>query len=227
MRLSRTVSFLPQLLTDTRDYALYDPSLTTATNGSKTPASQDYPTILSIGKSFFESYQTWPNVKYSHGFNLGKNGTAGHDTLVATVPLACQALSGGKLAYWELGNEPDLFKTSAQGIVRPSSWNESDYVTEWLEGTRLIKSLVAENCPDEPYSYMAPSFAGTHNSLDPVRTWHAGLDTDQDIALISSHKYDCSPPLPLPQRSSTNTSTQLHRRRHPTWGNSPTHSHEP
>ena len=105
------------------------------------------------------------------------------------MPLACNALSGGKLFAFELGNEPDLYKTSSQGIVRATSWNEQAYVDEWLNKTRLIRSLVAgnANCSAE-YGYIAPSFAGTGNSLDPVRTWHDGLDADGDIKLISSHK---------------------------------------
>ena len=172
---------------NTQDYALYDPNLEVATNGTYTSKSADYPTILSIGKSFFESYSTWPGVQFVHGFNLGKNDSAGYDTLVATVPLACDALSDGKLLAFELGNEPDLFKTSAQGIVRPTTWNEQGYVTEWLNKTRLIQTLISSNC-SAAYSYIAPSFAGTHNSLDPVKTWHAGLDTDNDIIQISSHK---------------------------------------
>ena len=173
---------------NTQDYALYDKSLQTATNGTFTSKSADYPTILSIGPSYFESYGTWPDVQFTHGFNLGKNSTAGYDTLVATVPQACNALSGGKLAAFELGNEPDLYKTSAQGIVRPANWNEQAYVDEWLNKTRLIKSLISSNCSGS-YSYIAPSFAGTHNSLDPIRTWQDGLNTDKDISYISSHKY--------------------------------------
>lgn len=131
-------------------------------------------------------------MTYIHGFNLGKNGTVGHDTLVETVPLVCTALGNGKLAYWQLGNEPDLFKTSAQGPVRPAWWNETEYVEEWLNKTRIIRQLVQENCPDvieqEKFRFYAPSFAGTSNSLDLITTWAAGLDADKDIAFIDSHK---------------------------------------
>ena len=92
------------------------------------------------------------------------------------------------MAYWELGNEPDLYKTSAQGPVRPPTWTELDYVNNWLNGTRTIKEVVSQYCHKEPYGYYAPSFAGTHNSLDPIITWSEGLDTDRDIKVISSHK---------------------------------------
>jgi hypothetical protein len=109
-----------------------------------------------------------------------------------TVPLACRALRDGKLAYWELGNEPDLYKTSSQGIVRPSNWTETDYVDEWLTKTRDIRRTLSEACPelatDDKYKYIAPSFAGISNSLKPITTWQDGLDTDHNIALNSEHK---------------------------------------
>ena len=179
---------------NTQDYPLYNASLPTATYGIyNSNKSSDYPTTLFIGPEYFDSYSTWPNTTFIHGFNLAKNGSIGYNSLLATVPLVCKALEGGKLAYWELGNEPDLYKTSAQGAVRPASWNEQDYVDEWLYKTRAIKKTMAATCPDlttdAKYKYIAPSFAGTSNSLDPIRTWHDGLDTDHDISLISSHNY--------------------------------------
>lgn len=181
------------LLSRCRDYALYNASLQTATNGTYIPSiSTDYPRILYIGPSFFESYTTWPNTKFIHGFNLAKNDSAALDSLLATVPLACRALQGGRLAYWELGNEPDLYKTSAQGIMRPANWTERDYVEEWLTKTRAIRDALAEACPematDAAYRYIAPSFAGVANSLQPVTTWRDGLNTDRNIALNSEHK---------------------------------------
>lgn len=154
--------------------------------------STDYPYILYIGPSFFESYSTWPDTKFSHGFNMGKNGTAAMDTLLATASLACNALKSGKLMNWELGNEPDLFKTTSPHPVRPLDWSESDYVDEWLAKTRTMKRKLAKSCPDmateATYKYLAPSFAGLTNSLDAVKTWQDGLDADHDIALNSMHK---------------------------------------
>jgi hypothetical protein len=175
---------------NTQDYALYNASLPVATYGIfNYNKSKDYPTTITIGPSYFDSYSTWPNTTFSHGFNLAKNGTVGLNSLLATVPLACKALEGGKLAHWELGNEPDLYKTSSQGPVRPASWNEQAYVDEWLGKTRSIKSVMAQTCPDlANYEWIAPSFGGTSNSLDPIITWQDGLDTDKDIAMISSHK---------------------------------------
>ncbi|KAK7887692.1 hypothetical protein LTR67_009594 [Exophiala xenobiotica] len=179
---------------NTEDYATFNASQEEALIGSfNFNRSKDYPTTISIGPSYFDSYSTWPNFTFLHGFNLAKNGTLGYDTLVSTVPLACKALSNGKLAYWELGNEPDLYKTSSQGPVRPSWWNETDYVQEWLNKTRIMKQLVQENCPEVitegKFKFYAPNFGGAGNSLNMIRTWNAGLDADNDIAFIDSHNY--------------------------------------
>ncbi|KAF2453338.1 glycoside hydrolase superfamily [Lineolata rhizophorae] len=180
---------------NTQDYAIYDPDLPTATKGIVVPSrSPDYPYYLTIGPSFFESYQTFPSVKYAHGFNLAKNGSAARRSLVESAKVACKVLGeDDRFLLWELGNEPDLYKTSAQGIKRPADWDEEDYVREWKDGTAAIRDAIAEACPemasDARYKYMAPSFAGTSNSLDPNEVWADGLDGRRDIAWISQHNY--------------------------------------
>lgn len=134
---------------NTQDYALYNDSQSKALIGVVDPnRSPDYPTTITIGPAYFESYNTWPNFKFSHGLNvgLGGNSSAGRQTLVDTVPLVCKALADGKLYTWEYGNEPDLFGISAQGPVRPPSWDEPAYVRQWLNGTAEIRSQVAQHC---------------------------------------------------------------------------------
>ncbi|KAF5518708.1 Beta-glucuronidase [Colletotrichum aenigma] len=178
---------------NTQDYALSDESLPYAVNGTYDfNRSKDYPTTIHIGPSFFESYSTFPDTKFTHGFNLGlgANRSEGWETLIATVPLACKAIGVDNLDVWEYGNEPDLFSTSAQGPVRPPSWNESIYVEQWLNGTREIASVLAEACPEFPAPvFMAPSNGGTGNRLRAPAQWAAGLNTDNNIALFSSHNY--------------------------------------
>ncbi|KAL7823636.1 glycoside hydrolase family 79 protein [Trichoderma gracile] len=181
---------------NTQDYALYNASQKTSLVGIVDPSrSPDYPTTIHIGPSYFESYGTWPGVKFSHGFNLGLGGnrSEGWQTLSDTVPLACKALSHGNLYTWEYGNEPDLFSTSAQGPVRPSNWNESTYVWQWLNGTAEIKKQIVKHCPalalfGEP-TFMAPSFAGTGNHLKAIPTFQDGLDKNKDIEYFSTHNY--------------------------------------
>ncbi|KAL3444834.1 hypothetical protein BJX65DRAFT_310424 [Aspergillus insuetus] len=176
---------------NTQDYALFDPDLKVATNGTIIPSiSTDWPRILYIGPSFFESYSTWPGTKFIHGFNLGKNSTEDLKLLLDTVPLACEALQDGKLANWELGNEPDLFRTSGNGIVRPGNWTEQAYVNEWQTKVEMLTQKMREYCPQlAEKKWMAPSFAGVTNSLNPVVTWREGLNAKRNIALNSEHNY--------------------------------------
>ncbi|XWW99273.1 hypothetical protein V2A60_007282 [Cordyceps javanica] len=178
---------------NTQDYALFNSSQPEALIGIVDPnRSPDYPTSITIGPAYFESYNTWPGFKYSHGLNLGLGGnrSAGWQTLVETVPLVCKTLANGKLYIWEYGNEPDLYGVSAQGSVRPPSWDEASFVWQWLNGTKEIRSQVKKNCPSlaEP-RYMAPSFAALSSPLKEPKTWQSGLNTNQDIELYSTHNY--------------------------------------
>lgn len=181
---------------NTQDYALYNASLAYALNGTYNYArSPDYPTTIYIGPSYFESYNTWPNVKFSHGLNLGlgANNSGGWQTLLDTVPLACKALGPEKLYTWEYGNEPDLYASSAQGPVRPQPWNDTAYVSQWINGTHEILAQLEEACPElldaSLYGYMAPSFSGANRALHSVGTWAAGLDQDENVKLYSKHNY--------------------------------------
>ncbi|KAK0632798.1 hypothetical protein B0T14DRAFT_419604 [Immersiella caudata] len=177
---------------NTQDYALYNASLPFALNGTYDIArSPDYPTTIFIGPSYFESYEVWNDVKFSHGLNhgLGGNNSAGWQTLLDTVPLACKALKG-KLYMWQYGNEPDLFSTSTHGVVRPPSWNEKVYVEQWQNGTRAIKSLIQDHCPELlGNGFLAPAFAGVGNTLKAPVAWAAGLNSNRDVTLFSTHNY--------------------------------------
>lgn len=174
---------------NTQDFAVFDATQAEALIGSYDPVlSEDYPTTITIGPSYFESYNTWPGVQFVHGFNLGRNSTAAREALIESVPYACKALSNGNLLHWELGNEPDLFNVSRVGAVRPPTWGDEEYVEEWRNWTSAIECAMEEACPGLPISYYAPSFAGYTNSLDGVKVWELGLDADKDIAIISSHK---------------------------------------
>jgi hypothetical protein len=177
-----------------RDYALLNGYLNVAINGTVDPSkSPDYPTTVDYGAPFFESYSTFPNTKYIHGFNLALSAGGYRRNLKSGVDLACRTFQNGSLLFWELGNEPDLYKTSAQGVVRPSSYDENAYVAEWLNVTRDIRTEMASACPklatSGSFKFIAPSFAGIGNSLNPLKAWQAGLNADNNIAEFSSHKY--------------------------------------
>ncbi|EFY86356.1 glycoside hydrolase family 79 protein [Metarhizium acridum CQMa 102] len=175
---------------NTQDFALYNASQPTSLVGVVDPdKSPDYPTTITIGKSYFESYGTWPGVRFSHGFNMGLGGKTarGRETLVDTAPLACEALRHGNLYTWEYGNEPDLF-TSGAYAPRPKGWKETDMVAEWLAGTDDIRNQVKKQCPETQVRFMAPSNAGVSNALRASKMWAAGLNKRGDVEMFSAHK---------------------------------------
>lgn len=142
-----------------------------------------------MGPSYFESYLTWPNTKFSHGFNLGKNSSHDIQLLLDTVLLACKALGKGNLLVWELGNEPDDYPVSFQGAVRPASWTEEDYVHQWLSRTAALKKQMEDHCPQLANAkYVAPSFGGINGALKALTTWQVGLNDAKNIAFNSEHK---------------------------------------
>ncbi|ROT39527.1 beta-glucuronidase [Sodiomyces alkalinus F11] len=181
---------------NTQDYALYNESLFTAVHGIYDyNRSRDYPTTVQIGPSFFESYSTFNDTKFTHGFNLalGAIRPEGWQTLIDTVPLACRAIGQDNLDRWEYGNEPDLYSVSAQGPVRPLTWNAETYVAQWLNGTRRIREALEAACPamldDNLYSYAAPSNGGVYNPLQAEDQWAAGLNSDGNVGTFSTHNY--------------------------------------
>lgn len=153
--------------------------------------SRDYPTTITIGPSYFDSYRALTPTRYTHGFNLALGATTsrGWDSLSATAPLACEAI-GENLDHWEYGNEPDLYSVSAQGPVRPPSWDADSYVDQWLNGTQHIRKALASACPETADSpWVAPSNGGVRNPLRAQAQWAAGLNQDNNIGLFSTHNY--------------------------------------
>jgi hypothetical protein len=123
---------------------------------------------------------------------LAVNGSGGTETRQAETAYISQAL-GYSLEMVEIGNEPDLFQYWNR---RPSTWNVTDYVEEWLNASKLIESTLAKNDPDlaKKITFFAPSFAGTDvgDSLDsfaPLAAFAHGLDSGNNIKVLSGHKY--------------------------------------
>ncbi|KAL3427446.1 glycoside hydrolase family 79 protein [Phlyctema vagabunda] len=178
---------------NTQDYALYNSSLPVAVEGTYNyTASQNYPTQVTIGPSYFESYNTWPDVKFIHGFNMGlANTPVGWESLVQTISLACKALQNGNLLWWEYSNEADLYPTSPARILRTGDWNYTTFLDEWRNGTSAIKQEINASCPNltsnASYGYVGPSYA--YRGLDPVATFENGLNENGSIKLITMHHY--------------------------------------
>lgn len=179
-----------QLTESIRDFAIFDPNLETSYVGIVDPKVPDYPTTLTIGPSYFESYLTLPGTKFVHGYDLGRNSSEARAALLKSVPFACKALSNDNLLSWQLGNEPDLFERAR---VRPTNWTESDYVQEWSTLIKSISSIIASSCPSLPNfqkAWCAPSFAGiTSNNLTSPAVFQAGLNRANVLSFIDFHNY--------------------------------------
>ena len=141
---------------------------------------------VAIGPAFFSSYGTFPSTSYTVGINLATNGTEGSSTRQAEAK-AISKILGSRLDFFEIGNEPDLFRMWNR---RPSSWGVTDYVSEWEAAAKLIQSTL----PKSALSFFAPSFAGTDaygaaTSMGPVQAFGHGLSTQKNIEMLSGHKY--------------------------------------
>lgn len=162
-------------------------------------STADQPANLTFGPKFFDCYHTWPDTSFTHGYNLKFNGTDQRAALLDQVPYACASLRN-QLVAWELGNEPDLYSVVFPGVnaslsppYRSNSWKETEYVASWRKWTGAINSAVREHCPDiaaNGNSWYAPSFANAPalSSLDPVKAWKAGLDSDRDLEVFAAHQ---------------------------------------
>ncbi|KAF2671224.1 hypothetical protein BT63DRAFT_349935, partial [Microthyrium microscopicum] len=190
---------------ETQDYALLDGYLKTALNNSMSiPTSADG--TLEYGGVFFESYATFTNTKYIHGFNLAKSNDGFRRNLEAGSILACNGLKNGRLLYWELGNEPDMYKKTQvatgpnQGHLRPTSYSENTYATEWSNITADLRSQIEITCPemitDQAFQFTAPSFAGTSNGMDPWTAWTDLQKATPVAKQFSSHFYAATPDSP-------------------------------
>lgn len=67
----------------------------------------DQPRYLTIGPSFFESFNTWADTKFIFGLNMNETDE-GLANMKLTAKYACNGLSTHNIAYWEMANEPDL-----------------------------------------------------------------------------------------------------------------------
>jgi hypothetical protein len=150
-----------------------------------TSCAADPKAIVCIGKSYFDSYGSFPDTFYSHGFNLAANNASGYATWAQTASLACKAI-GDRLSMWELGNEPDLYL----GKWRPSNWTAAQYVEEWLNGTAHLREYLMEACPElGTPQFMAPSFSSPGSAYNQVAAFRDGLDSQDAVSQKSLHNY--------------------------------------
>ncbi|KAH7336474.1 hypothetical protein BKA65DRAFT_459224 [Rhexocercosporidium sp. MPI-PUGE-AT-0058] len=168
---------------NTQDQISFDPKAKFTLKGTmNTTLSSDYPVNIIVGPTYYEAYQTWPGVRFVHGFNLGNQSVRA--ATIALAPYLCKILKG-RVDSWEMGNEPDLFWLAGQ---RAENYTESEYVSDWRAMRRDLKAAMSCNEP-----FMAPSFAGlaveSIFKLSAVTAWKSGLDVDKDISRVSQHNY--------------------------------------
>ncbi|MCJ1354919.1 MAG: hypothetical protein MMC33_004909 [Icmadophila ericetorum] len=173
---------------NTQDLAIYSAQLPTPTQALfvSSPLDSHFADI-SIGPSFFEGFANWPGVQFIYGLNLNNatNSATGWDSLIATVEVACQALTG-KLLFWEYGNEPDAYP-------RPeSTWNDSSYADSWKNGTDAIQSQLSSSCSSmasgDAFGFVGPSLLGT-TRLPPVGIFQAGYNSQGYVKEYTLHHY--------------------------------------
>ncbi|KAF2147960.1 glycoside hydrolase family 79 protein [Myriangium duriaei CBS 260.36] len=170
---------------NSQDEAIYDDTLTVPLAPSCTADSL---AGLCLGKTFFDSYGTFPNTKYSHGFNLAWNNASGYRTLEQTVALACHAINASIFDAWEYGNEPNLYRTQ----VRPKSWTTQDYILEWFNGTVRLASFLQQLCPNSvsESGLIAPSLSNPWSEIHPADVAASyKQDSGSRVTRFSMHAY--------------------------------------
>jgi hypothetical protein len=116
-----------------------------------------------------------------YGINLGTNTPARAAEEAAYV----SKVLGNKLEYFQLGNEPDLFKTHLRD---PKTWSPELYMDEWLAEANAIRAAV----PSARFGL--PDTAGDPDWYAAVVTRLLTLTTPPEVAALSHHYYIGGPP---------------------------------
>lgn len=74
-----------------------------------------------------------------YGLNFGNNTPE----RAAAEAVYVQRKLGSRLAFFQIGNEPDLYRNPANG-TRPAGWGFEDYVREWLAIAGTVNDRVPE-----------------------------------------------------------------------------------
>ncbi|KAF2226210.1 hypothetical protein BDZ85DRAFT_294536 [Elsinoe ampelina] len=176
----------------TQDRTIFNPTQKQGYIGVIVPAiSADFPGIVNIGPSFFESYQTWPGYTFTHGLNYGNLAVL--NSTIASIPYACKGIPS--LLAFEYGNEPDLYILFR--LRNATTWNDQYYVDEWTRTLGTLQSTITTSCPQfsSSLSLYGPTFAGLRKgdingltTLDPTLSWRDGLSTSP-INYLATHNY--------------------------------------
>jgi hypothetical protein len=121
-----------------------------------------------------------------YGINLGTN-TPGRAAQEATYVAKTLGFTHqhGKLEYFQLGNEPDLFKSHLRD---PKTWGPELYMNEWLDEANAIRAAV----PNARFGL--PDTAGNPDWYAAVVTRLLSLSYPPDVAALTHHYYIGGPP---------------------------------
>jgi hypothetical protein len=121
-----------------------------------------------------------------YGINLGTNtpGRAAQEAEYVAKTLGF-VHDHGKLEYFQLGNEPDLFRTHLRD---PKTWSPELYMNEWLDEANAIRALV----PTARFGL--PDTSGAPDWYSAVVARLLTLSDAPAIAALSHHYYIGGPP---------------------------------
>ncbi|CAL5871233.1 uncharacterized protein PFLUO_LOCUS5481 [Penicillium psychrofluorescens] len=175
----------------TQDQTTYDPNLKEAIFNYWPPGdTADQPVNSTIGPAFWESFNAVEGVSYIFGLNFYKNDSTWLYNLQSEVNQTLLQVPTDRIHLFELGNENDY---SAAGGFRPPTYNQVDYVNEWINKTRHIQ--VPNVTDTDSLRFFAPSFC-CYNVTEPQffspwTVWNSTYEYDRDdwIEEVSQHGY--------------------------------------
>ncbi|KAA1474784.1 hypothetical protein DENSPDRAFT_349005 [Dentipellis sp. KUC8613] len=216
-------TFVQQILRNLKDITGTSPAIRVGGTSCDTTffsASLDVPMILppeplgffqpenvTYGPAYFDYFRTFvDDTALTFGVNLADNSSTHVTNAVDEASAAISAL-GKSLAAIEIGNEPDLYIPT----LRPSTYNQSDYINEWLTISHHVHT---DSLPDLPLQFGAlarPPTDALGFQLETLLDF--GITSDQRARVFSQHHYFFDNPGAEPQLATlmnhAHTATQI------------------
>ncbi|TFY71580.1 hypothetical protein EVG20_g1417 [Dentipellis fragilis] len=216
-------TFIQQILRNLKDVTGTSPAIRVGGTSADTTffsASLDVPIILppdsfgvfqpdnvTYGPAYFDYFRTFADdTTLTIGINLADNSST-HITNAGDEASAAISALGKSLAAIEIGNEPDLYIPT----LRPSTYNQSDYVDEWLT---ISQHVHTDSLPDLPLQFGAlarPPTDALGFQLETLLDF--GITSDPRARVFSQHHYFFDNPGAEPQLATlmnhTHTANQI------------------
>ncbi len=136
------------------------------------------PAITPSSIDALASFAQATSWKIIYGINLAKNTVS---NAVAEAKYVANQL-GDNLMGFEIGNEPDLYKSSGD---RPKNWSYADFLREWQEIVRAIRTELPN-----------ANFIGPAAAYDPTYSIPFAHDTASQTVMLTHHYYRANGQLP-------------------------------